>query len=88
MVAEEENSNPQYMFILFFLGFLLILVGITVLILAIVFSGGSISFGGVIIIGPFPIIVGGGPEATLMVIFAIILAILSIIAFLIMGRRK
>jgi uncharacterized membrane protein len=88
MVAEEKNSNLRYVFVLFFLGFLLTLVGITVLIFAVVFSGGSISFGGVIIIGPLPIITGGGPEAALMVTLAIILTILSIILFLIIGRKS
>jgi len=88
LVAEEENSNLRYVFVLFFLGLLLTLVGITVLIFAVVFSGGSISFGGVIIIGPLPIIIGGGPEVTLLVALAIILTIFSIILFSIIGRRR
>jgi|Deesub1362A_J573_1020465.scaffolds.fasta_scaffold52870_2 uncharacterized membrane protein len=88
MVVEEKNSNLRYVFALFFLGFLLILVGITVLIFAVVFSGGPISFGGVIIIGPLPIIIGWGPEAALLVTLAIILTIFSIVLFLIIGRKS
>jgi len=69
------------------LGFVLVFVGIIVVLVAAVLpGGGSASFGGVIFIGPFPIVVGAGPETTLMVLFGIILAVLSVIMFLVMSR--
>jgi len=79
-------SNRFFLFLI--LGFVLVFVGIIViLVAAVLYGGGSASFGGVIFIGPFPIVIGAGPEVTLMVLFGIILAILSVIMFLVMSRR-
>jgi uncharacterized membrane protein len=70
------------------LGFVLVLVGITiVLVAAVLYGGGSASFGAVILVGPFPIVVGAGPDAILLVLLGIILAVLSFIVFLVMRRR-
>jgi uncharacterized membrane protein len=70
------------------LGFVLVFVGIIVVLVAAVLYGvGSANFGGVIFIGPFPIVIGAGPDTTLMVLFGIILAVLSVIMFLVMSRR-
>jgi len=75
-------------FLFLFLGFALVFAGIIIVLVAAVLSGsGSASFGGVIFIGPFPIVIGAGPEASLMVLFGIILAVLSVIVFLVMSRR-
>lgn len=69
------------------MGFFIIFIGIVLLILAAILYGeGQINFGALIFIGPIPIVVGAGPQATLMVIFAIILAILSVIIFIILRR--
>jgi uncharacterized membrane protein len=51
------------------------------------YSEGSANFGGVIFIWFIPIVFGVGPEATWMIIFAIILAVLSIVMFLILRRE-
>ena len=74
------------MLLLFIIGFLIIFAGIIILIVAAMLSGGSMNFGAVIFIGPFPIVIGAGPEATWMVLFAIILAVLSIIMLLVSRR--
>jgi len=75
--------------ILFIIGFFIIFTGIMILMVAAVLSGDSVNFGALIFIGPFPIVVGVGPEAALMVLFAIILAVLGIIMFLILrGEMK
>jgi uncharacterized membrane protein len=58
-----------------------------VAIAAIVSQGGSTSFGGIILIGPVPIVFGAGPGAQWLILFAIILAVLSVIMFLILRRR-
>ena len=65
----------------------MVLIGIVVLaVVSFVFSS-STSVGGVIFIGPFPIVFGAGPNAVWLIIIGIILAVLSIVMFLIMNRR-
>ena len=51
-------------------------------------SGDSASFGGVIFIGPFPIVFGAGPDAVWLVAIAITIAVVSIVVFLTMRRRS
>jgi uncharacterized membrane protein len=65
----------------------LVIVGIVVVLIATVLSGGSASFAGVIFIGPFPIVIGAGPDAVWLVSIGIVLAVLSVIVFIIMRRR-
>jgi uncharacterized membrane protein len=60
---------------------------ILVAIAAIVSQGGSTSFGGIIFIGPIPIIFGAGPGAQWLILFAIILTVLSVIMFLNLRRK-
>jgi len=85
--ANDKPSTSSKLLILFILGFFIILVGIIVLIVAALLYGeGSASFGGVIFIWFIPIVFGAGPEATWLILFAIILAVLSIIIFLILRR--
>jgi uncharacterized membrane protein len=59
----------------------MVLVGVMVLAIATGLDGygGSASFGAIIFIGPFPIAIGSDPETTWTVLFALILAVLSII---------
>ena len=84
----NESNRPQKFLILFVIEFFIIFVGIIILMVAAVLYGnGSVNFGAIIFIGPVPIVVGAGPEATWMVLFAIILAVLSIIMFLIIRRE-
>jgi uncharacterized membrane protein len=66
---------------LFLVGFSMIFAGVIILVIATVLSEGSADFGAVIFIGPFPIVVGAGPDAEWMVLFAVILSVLSIIVF-------
>lgn len=81
----DEQSKPQKFLILFIIGFFMIILGITILIIATATYGeGSANFGGVIFIWFIPIVFGAGPEPKWMVLFAIILAVLSIITFLIL----
>lgn len=97
MVYEKEESEKgvenewvrRFIIMLFFIGFFIILVGIIITVaVALLFSEGVGSFGGFILIGPFPIVFGAGPEATWLAIFAIILGVLSIVLFLILWRRR
>lgn len=84
---DGQNGSKKF-FVLFILGFFIVLVGIIILIAAaMLYSDGSVNFGGFILIGPFPIVIGAGQQAPLMAVFAIILGVISIIMFLVLRRR-
>ena len=85
---EEGAPVSSRVFLLLISGFVLIFVGITFILIAMVFyGGGSASAGMVIFIGPFPIVIGAGPDATLIVLFSIIIAVLSVVVFLVLNRK-
>jgi uncharacterized membrane protein len=69
------------------LGITFVFVGIAVLIVVSFFFGGSGSVGGVILLGPFPIVFGAGPDAGWLLAISVILTIVSVILFLVMNRR-
>jgi uncharacterized membrane protein len=86
--VEEGVTLSSRLFLFLVLGFVLVFVGITViLIAAVLYGGGSASAGAVIFIGPFPIVIGAGPDASWIVLFSIILAVLSVVVFFVMNRR-
>jgi uncharacterized membrane protein len=92
MSADEKQEEgvrvSNRFFLLLIAGFVLIFVGIAVILVAsVLYSGGSVSGGVVIFIGPFPIVIGAGPDVTLIVLFSIILAVLSVVVFFVMNRR-
>jgi uncharacterized membrane protein len=73
---------------LFILGFSIMFLGlILVAVASIVSQGGSTSFGGIIFVGPIPIVFGSGPGTQWLILIAIILAVLSVLMFLISRRR-
>ncbi len=86
--SEEETFQPRF-FWLFILGFIVVFAGIAVLVVAtLTYGNGQSSFGGVIFIGPLPIVIGAGPNATWLILFALIIAALSILMLLFMRRRS
>jgi len=86
--AEEGITVSSRLFLFLILGFVLVVVGIAVIFIAtVLYGGGSASAGVVIFIGPFPIVIGAGPDVTWIVLFSIILAVLSVVVFLVMNRR-
>ena len=80
-----ELSGRLFSFLL--LGVVLVFVGIAFLVVAMVVLGGSGSVGGVIFIGPIPIVFGAGPESTWLILISLIAAALSIAVF-VLSRRK
>jgi uncharacterized membrane protein len=85
--AGEASAFKKFI-ILFIVGLVMIFVGVIILMLtATLYGEGAASFGGIIFIGPVPIVFGAGPEALLMVIIAVILAVLSIIIFFVFRRE-
>jgi uncharacterized membrane protein len=86
--VEEGITVYSRLFLFLVLGFVLVFVGIIViLVAAVLYGGGSASVGAVIFIGPFPIVIGAGPDVTLIVLFSIILVVLSVVVFLVMNRK-
>ena len=94
--ADEESREPveegitvsSRFFLLLIWGFVLVFVGLAVILIAtVLYGGGSASVGAVIFIGPFPIVIGAGPDITLIVLFSIILAVLSIVVLLVVNRK-
>jgi uncharacterized membrane protein len=85
----DEDATVSSRFLLLLIsGFVLLFVGIAVILIATVFyGGGSASAGVVIFIGPFPIVIGAGPDATLIVLISIIIAVLSVVVFLVLNRK-
>ncbi len=84
---EEGTSISGRLLGFLILGIALVFVGIAVLVVASLALGGSGSVGGVIFIGPFPIVFGAGPNADWLIVISVILGVLSIILFLVMNRR-
>jgi uncharacterized membrane protein len=84
---EERITISNRFFILLILGFVFLTVGVIIVLATAVFNSGSTSFGGVIFIGPFPIVFGAGPDAAWLIAIGIAIAVLSIIVFIMMRRR-
>ena len=86
--GEDEGISVSARLLSFLiLGIALVFTGIAVLVVTSLVLGGSGSVGGVIFIGPFPIVFGAGPDAGGLIMISVILAVLSIILFLVMNRR-
>ncbi len=70
------------------LGIMLVFVGIAFLVVASLVLGGSGSVGGVILIGPIPIVFGAGPDAGWLITISAILTVVSIVLFLVLNGRN
>jgi LPXTG-motif cell wall-anchored protein len=68
-------------------GFALIFIGVIILVLALV-QNGSGSVGGVVFIGPIPIVFGAGPDANWLIIIGIIIALVMIVGFFVFTKRS
>ena len=87
-IVEEGITVSGYGFLFLVLGFILVVVGVAVILIAtVLYSSGSASAGAIIFIGPFPIVIGAGPDAIWIVLFSIIIAVLSVMVFLVMNRK-
>ena len=86
--VEDDKVLSCRLFLLLISGFVLVFIGIVVIWVASVFyGGGSVSGGVVIFIGPFPIVVGAGPDVSVIILVSVILAVLSVVVFLVMNRK-
>jgi uncharacterized membrane protein len=87
--AEDEGIGLSGRLLGFLLlGIALVFVGIAVIMVVSVVLGGSGSVGGIILIGPIPIVFGAGPDTGWLIVINIVLTAVSIILFLILNRRQ
>ena len=85
---EEEISTPKWLFVALIAGFALIIAGMLTVIAAASFGGNASGSAGVVVfIGPFPIVFGVGPDAALLIVMGILLAVISIVFYFISKRR-
>ncbi|MGE5637605.1 MAG: TIGR00304 family membrane protein, partial [Chloroflexota bacterium] len=61
------------------IGFVVIIIGIVLVVIGSFLADGSSSIGGVIFIGPFPIVFGAGPNAAWLIIIGIVIAIIMVV---------
>ncbi|MEM2118193.1 MAG: DUF131 domain-containing protein [Candidatus Bathyarchaeia archaeon] len=88
MATVNESTDNHKFLLMLVAGFFIIFLGVIILLIATIFHGaGAVNFGTIIFIGPFPIVIGAGPEAIWMILVAIVIAALSIITFWIMRRE-
>ena len=85
MIAGDAS---RFFFKLILLGFSLICTGMILILIASLYSGTSTNFGGVIIIGPLPIIFGAGENAWEIVLVASVLTIVCLLLFFLRKRQK
>ncbi len=85
--VDEGVEISSRLLMVLFIGFAVIIIGIILVVIASFMAGGSSSVGGVIFIGPFPIVFGAGPNAAWLITIIIAIAIvMAILLFLL--RRK
>jgi uncharacterized membrane protein len=84
---EQEPSVSSRLSWVFAVGFILVFLGVLFIAVAAILGGGSASSGVVIFIGPFPIVFGAGPDAALLILLAVVLAIASLVAFVVLNRK-
>ncbi len=85
--ADEGIEVSSRLLMVLFIGFAVIIIGIILVAIASFLAGGSSSIGGVIFIGPFPIVFGAGPNAAWLITVGIIIAIVMLV-LLFLFRRK
>lgn len=82
VTPKEVWSTPSRFFML---GFVMIVIGVSLIMVASIYSKGlGVSGGAVFFIGPIPIILGYGPYSIWIIMFAVILTILAIAFFIIL----
>jgi len=87
--TEDEGIDLSSRLLAFLLlGITLIFIGIAVLVVASLVLDGSGNLGGVILIGPIPIVFGNGPNAGWLIAISAILTVVSVVLFLVLSRRN
>lgn len=97
VASGEENSedltskrgHSGVFLVLLVAGFLTFFVGMILLAVAasLLGHGNSASFGVIIFLGPFPIVIGAGPQPVLVILIAVLIAVLTVTALLLARKR-
>ncbi|MGQ9566344.1 MAG: TIGR00304 family membrane protein [Candidatus Bathyarchaeales archaeon] len=82
-----ENKLTQFASKLFLYGFILIFVGTALILIANIFTENHASTGGVIIIGPIPIIFGSGEDFWFAIFVGIVFTVVSVVLYFLLRRR-
>ena len=85
---DEEIQVSSRLFMFLMLGFVVVIIGIILVMAASLLGGGSASVGGIIFIGPFPIVIGAGPDAVWLIAISTAISVVMILAFVLMRRRN
>jgi len=87
--TKEETFMSATALKLFFLGLCLMFAGVIVLFIAAALQGNTNASGALIIfIGPFPIILGAGPQAFFAILLAVVLTIFGFVVFFWLRKTK
>jgi len=86
--GDEGIQVSSGFFLLLMIGFGVVVIGIVLVLAAALLGGGSGSVGGVIFIGPFPIVFGAGPDAMWLIAISIAISVVMIVIFVLMRRRN
>ena len=89
MIDEDKDEGTVVSgrsFSLLLVGIALVFIGIAIIVASVVLNGTG-SIGGVILIGPIPIVFGAGPQAGWLIVIGVALTIISLVLFLILNRR-
>jgi uncharacterized membrane protein len=81
----EESEGSNRLSMLLTAGFVLIFAGVAAVLVA---GGNSGSVGGVIFIGPIPIVFGAGPDAGWLIFAGVVIAVLGMIMFYVFNKRS
>ncbi|MFA5572696.1 MAG: DUF131 domain-containing protein [Crenarchaeota archaeon] len=90
MLGKQDEANIRIssrMFSLVIFGIVLVFIGTFIIIVASLVLGGSGNVGGIIMIGPIPIVFGAGPNTTYLIVIGAVLSIISVILFIVTNRR-
>ena len=82
-----ENEVSGRILAVLFVGFAVIIVGVVLVVLASLL-GGSGSVGGVVFIGPFPLVFGAGPDAAWLIVISLVVAVLMFVLFFVWRRKS
>jgi uncharacterized membrane protein len=87
---DYKNAGPNFSsraLGFFVLGVVLIFIGIIVMVVASFIFGGSGNVGGVILIGPIPIVFGVGSESWLLIAIGILITVFSVVLYWFSNKR-
>jgi uncharacterized membrane protein len=84
---EQESLVSNRLSWVFAAGFILIFLGVLFIAAAAMLGGGSANSGVIVFIGPFPIVFGVGPDAAVLILLAVVIAIAGLVAFVVLNRK-